>query len=484
MDSPPLYRRLADHYLAAIQAGSLLAGDRLPSLRQLMAVHGISLSTALQLCHQLESDGWIEARPRSGYFVRRPQRADAARRPAEDALPLAPDPAQYVGIHARVSDFVARGRLFPPKANLSIARCAPQLYPAEAIRLASLRALRQHPDLLVNISPHNGHAAFRSLLAKRALKIGLTLSPDEVLITHGCIEALNLALRAVAQPGDTIAVESPTFYGLLQILESLGMRALEIPTSAHTGISIEAMELAIQTYDNIKALVVVPHLQNPLGSIMPNDHKARLVALCEQHGIPLIEDDSYSELVDGEQPLPALKSWDRSGNVIHCASLHKILAPGMRLGWMSAGRWQARVEMLKYAQTRTNEALSQLAAADYMASSAYDRHLRRLRSQLRAQRERTAEAVATYFPAGCRFNVPQGGLMLWIELPQKLSSKAVFDRALAEGIMIAPGQMFSNSNRFEHYLRINCGWPYSAELDQALRRLGAIIGELLAAGAT
>lgn len=482
MDTPPLYRRLAEHYLTAIQAGSLLPGDRLPSLRQLMRQHDVSLSTALEMCHQLESAGWIEARPRSGYFVRRPRRADAARaaRPDEEAaLQQTPDPAQYVGIHARVSEFVAQGRLHPAKTNLSIARCAPELYPAEAMRLATIRALRQQPELLVKAAPHNGDAGFRALLAKRALRIGLTLSPEQVLVTHGCIEALNLALRAVAQPGDTIAVESPTFYGLLQILESLGMRALEIPTSPHTGISIEAMELAVQTYDNIKALVVVPHLQNPLGSIMPDSHKERLVALCEAHAIPLIEDDSYSELVDSDTPLRAIKAWDRTGNVIHCASLHKILAPGLRLGWMAAGRWQARVEMLKYAQTRTNEALAQIAAADYMASSAYDRHLRRLRGQLRSQRERTAEAIATYFPAGCRFKLPQGGLMLWIEMPQGLSSKTVFDAALAEGIMVAPGLMFSNSNRFEHYLRLNCGWPYSQVLEQAIKRLGAIIGELL-----
>jgi DNA-binding transcriptional MocR family regulator len=300
-----------------------------------------------------------------------------------------------------------------------------------------------------------------------------------VLVTHGCIEALNIALRAVAQPGDTIAVESPTYFGLLQILESLGMRALEIPTSPHTGISLEALDLAIRAYGNIKALVVVPHLQNPLGSIMPDAHKMRLVQLCERSGIPLIEDDTYSELANSETPLTALKAWDKTGNVIYCASLHKILAPGMRLGWMHGGKWQARAEMLKYAQTRQNEEWPQIVAAGFIASAAYDRHLRRLRQALRLQRERTAQAIATYFPLGTRLSVPDGGVTLWVELPEKLSSETVFETALQEQILIAPGLMFSNSNQFNHFVRINCGTPYSSDIDDALRRLGAIVARQL-----
>lgn len=477
-----IYQRLALHYRNAIQAGTLVPGDRMPSLRGLTRQHDISLSTAMQLSRQLESEGWLEARPRSGYFVRRPQRSTLAT-VTEPRMDAVPDPAQYVGIHARVSDFIARGRMHPITTNLAVARCAPDLYPAAALQQAALRALRRHPSLLVTASSPRGNPEFRAVLAKRALGLGLTLSPNDVQITNGCIEALNLALRAVAQPGDTIAVESPTFYGLLQVLESLGLRALEIPTSPQTGISIDALELAIQTYDNIKAAVVVPHLQNPLGSIMPDAHKQRLVQLCATHAIPLIEDDTYSELVNerahGEAPLRAMKSWDTTGNVIYCASLHKILAPGLRLGWMSAGRWQARVEMLKFSQSRSNEDLSQLAAADFIASPAYDRHLRRLRSILCVQREKTAEAIANSFPSGTRLNLPHGGLSLWVELPGQLSSKRVFDAALQEKILVTPGLMFSNSLRFDSFLRINCGWPYGQDVAQALGRLGQIMGRLL-----
>ncbi|MGH8808520.1 MAG: PLP-dependent aminotransferase family protein, partial [Noviherbaspirillum sp.] len=302
MDSQPLYRRLADHYLGAIKAGALAQGERIPSVRAMMRLHDVSLSTALQTCRQLEREGWIEARPRSGYFVRQAMlRQPSLRQPRrvaimpveEPHLALAPVPAQYVGIHARVSEFIAQGRQYPVKLNLSGARAAADLYPAEQLKNAAIRALRRDPEILVRAVPPSGNAHFRAVLAKRALASGMVLSPEDVTVTHGCIEALNLALRAVTQPGDTIAVESPTFYGLLQILESLGLRALEIPTSASNGMSVDALELAMRTYDNIKAVMVVPHLQNPLGSIMPDASKQRLVQLCERDGIPLIEDDTY-----------------------------------------------------------------------------------------------------------------------------------------------------------------------------------------------
>lgn len=478
MDALPLYRQLADHYLGAIKAGTLPRGERMPSVRSMMRLHQVSLSTALQTCRVLESEGWVEARPRSGYFVRQPHRA--AILPLEEPSILqAPDPAQYVGIHARVSDFIARGRSHPVRVNFSGARAAPEFYPSEQLKNAAIRAVRRHPEMLVRAAPPGGNAYFRAALARRALASSMVLSADEITITHGCIEALNLALRAVTQPGDTVAVESPTFYGLLQILESLGLRALEIPTSATRGISVDALDMAIQAYDNIRAVVVVPHLQNPLGSIMSDADKERLVQLCERHGIPLIEDDTYTALADGDAPLQALKSWDRSGNVIHCASLHKILAPGMRLGWMVAGKWQARVAMLKYAQTRDNEEWSQITAAEFLNSADYDRHLRKLRAALRPQRERIAETIAASFPAGTRLTLPQGGITMWLELPGRLPSTPVFDAALRQGILIAPGSMFSNSGRFDAFMRISCGARHTIEVEEAVRSLGQIVGGLL-----
>jgi DNA-binding transcriptional MocR family regulator len=473
----PLYRRLADHYLTVIQAGTLAPGDRMPSVRHLMRQHEVSLSTALQAWRHLEQGGWLEARDRSGYFVRQPKRTVIA--PVTEPAVLTA-PAQYLGMHQRLSEIIAKGRQQPIRIDLSSCNCASEQYAVTALKNATIKALRKNPSILTSVLPYNGYPAFRAAVARRALRTGIQITADQVVVTQGCIEAINLALRAVAQPGDIIAVESPTFYGVLHALESLGMRALEIPTSPATGISIEALELALRTHDNVKAVLVVPNLQNPLGCTMPEANKASLVALCERHQIALIEDDTYTELSDSSVPLTALKARDRTGNVIYCASLNKVLAAGMRLGWLTGGKWQARVEMLKYSQTRANEVLSQIAAADFMMDGGYDRHLRRMRDYLRAQREKMAEAVASYFPPGTRLTMPEGGIVLWVELPGPVSSQAIFEAALKQGIRIAPGVMFTNSDRFDHFLRLSCGQQYTEEVDLAMQFLGEVSCRLLA----
>jgi DNA-binding transcriptional MocR family regulator len=481
MDTSPLYQRLAEHYRRAIQAGVLPPSARMPSVRALVRQHRVSLSTALQACRLLEDDGLIEARPRSGYFVRKVARIVLPPVSEPDPRRL-PDHAAYVGIHDRVSDFIAKSERHPARVNFATAIAPPDAYPVEELKQAMLRTVRRHADLIAATVPQQGHPNLRGVLARRAVEHGMNAVADDVIVTHGCIEALNLALRAVAGPGDTVAVESPTYFGLLQILESLGMRALEIPTSPSHGISIDALDLALRTHPHIKAVVVMPNLHNPLGSIMPDAEKQRLVALCEATGTALIEDDTYGpmgeETTDDGSPLPlrAVKSWDAQGNVIHCASLHKTLAPGARLGWLLGGRWTARIAMLKFAQSRPNEPLAQIALAEVLASKAYDRHLARLRRRLKTQRERMAESIAEYFPAGTHLSVPCGGMLLWVEMPGGRSSQEVFEAALPQGIRVAPGRMFSNSGRHAHFLRINCGLAYTPEVDRAVRTLADIVG--------
>lgn len=465
-----LYARIADQYLQAIHAGSLRAGDRFPSVRALMRTHAVSLSTALQACRRLEDDGWLEARARSGYFVRQPRRSMLP--PASEARTVAIDPAAYVGISAHVSHILAQGQQHAVHVNLALAVAPPALYPADALAGIVQRKLRVAPQTLATMTRRHGHPLLRAALARRALERGMAVAPEEIVVTQGCTEAVNLALRAVTQPGDTVAVESPTFYGLLQIIEALGLRVVELPTSPKDGLVIEALEFALERDPGIRAVVVMPTLHNPLGCSMPDARKAALASLCAARGVTLIEDDIYGELT--EKPLRALKSFDASGNVIHCGSLTKVLAPGLRLGWLMPGRWQARVEMLKYTQSRFAEDLGQAAAAEFVASPAYERHLRRLREALRTHRNAYTDLVATHFPVGTRVTPPEGGLLLWLQMPEGGNGDALFAAALAQGIKIGPGSMFSTGRRFDGYIRLSCGQAPDAEVANAIRRLGAL----------
>jgi DNA-binding transcriptional MocR family regulator len=479
----PLYRQLAEHYLGAIRAGTLRSGDRLPSVRRLMNDHGVSLSTALQACRHLEDQGWLEARPRSGYYVRSARRARLP--PAHEPEAVRPDAAAYVGIHERVSSILERGQRAEVQVNLALAVGAPALYPTTALQRSMQGHLRRTPAVLTTMARRHGHPALRQALARHALARGVQAAPEEVVVTHGCLEAVNLALRAVTRPGDTVAIESPTFYGVLQVLESLGLRALEMPTSPATGLSLDALEFVLREGapggQRIKAVVAMPTLHNPLGCTMPDAHKQRLAALCSEHDVALVEDDIYGEMGDTDTPIRPVKAFDRSGHVIHCGSLNKVLAPGLRLGWMLPGRWQARIEMLKYAQSRYGEELPQLVAADFLAGSGWPRHLRRLREALQRQRHQMAEAVAVHFPAGTRCNLPEGGMLLWIQLPGGLAAERLFDAALAQGIKLAPGSMFSNGERFGDGLRLSCGQPHGTAIEAAVRRVGMLAKSMLGA---
>lgn len=469
-----LYREIADHYQAAMQAGTLRTGDRMPSVRMLMRAHGVSLSTALQACRHLEDQGWLQARPRSGFFVQQPRRRRLT--PAAEVQATAPlDAASYVGIHARVSAILAQGQRHPVQVNLAQSIGAPELYPGRALQQLAQRILRRQPALLTTVMRRHGHPALREVLSRRLLSRGVRVLPAEVTVTAGCTEALNLALRAVTRPGDTVAVESPTFFGMLQLLEALGLRALEIPTSPHTGLSLEALEFALREHPDVRAVMVMPILQNPLGCSMPDTHKRRLVELCERHDVALIEDDIYSDTAQSGLSWRPAKAFDPHGRVIHCGSLNKSLAPGMRLGWMLAGRWQERVEMLKYTQSRYNEELPQVVAAEFMQGAAFDRHLERLRTTLQRQRELCVRAIEEAFPDGTRLSVPPGGFVLWLELPPGVSSEVLFQQALQQGIKVSPGAMFTNSTRFDRFLRLGCGLPYTEQTCSALQTLGRLV---------
>ena len=479
-ESVPLYQQLASHYRDAIGKGALPAGARMPSVRQLMRRHEVSLATALQTLRALEDHGWLQARPRVGYFVRPPALALAEAREPDLRAPIPEAPpgqdGRYVGINERISLMLDAGRRAEIRVDLGSATPGAELFDTAAMNRGVTALLREHPQLLTHGRALTGaHPDFQAAMAMRALEAGVRLAPHDVLATTGNTEAVHLALSAVTQPGDVVAVESPTYYGLLQLIESQGLKALEIPCSPRSGISLEALELALATQPRLKAVIAMPHLQMPLCTSMSDAAKERLVALCREHDIALIEDDSYRLLLESaEAPRPA-KAWDVSGHVIYCESFNKTLAPGLRQGWVNGGRWHERIYMLKFAQSRSTPALGQLMAARWTTAPSFARHLRRLRTHLRSQRERAAQAIARHFPPGTRLSLPPGGLNLWVELPAGASALQLFEQALREGIRLAPGSMFSNSGRYDAFVRFGCTLEFDERIDEAYRTLGRLL---------
>ncbi|GAA5785723.1 GntR family transcriptional regulator [Chitiniphilus shinanonensis] len=467
-----LYYQLAEELAQAITSGVLQPGEKLPSIRKLSAQRHVSLSTVMEAYRALEDRGLIEARPQSGFYV-----AQARVLNIPDLTQPPREPSEVVT--APVLWPYQASELKPIRVDFGLAILDPELYPTQQLQRLLSQVTRHQPRLLADYGKPVGDAELRRHIARRALAWGGHFEADEVLITHGCLEAINLCLRAVTQPGDVVAIESPTYFGLLQMLESFQLKALEIPTHPQTGMSIEALDLATRD-GKVKACLLLPNFSNPLGCLMPDENKQRLVALMAARGIPIIEDDLYGEFFHrGERPRPA-KAFDPAveeggGNVMLCSSFTKALAPGMRIGWVVAGRWQREIERLKFINTYSTPLALQQTIARFLENGGYDHHLRRLRRAVAEQVGAAVDAIRRYFPADARLNVPQGGYVLWVELPPQVDTREVLRDSMAEGINFTPGELFSPSRSYRNCMRICCVETWTTRHEAAIRRLGELI---------
>ena len=468
MAGSKLYEQVADRLARQIEQSLYQPGDRLPGVRRLARQFGVSISTVVQAQRWLEDDGLIEARPRSGWYVRarawpRPE-PPAISRPVVRPVPVTGQELVLRLVQAaNEPDFVQLGAAVP----------APEFLPARAMQRALAAAARSGGGELASYRFPPGSGDLRRQIARRMADAGCQVSPEEIVITSGCQEALILALRAVTAPGDVVAIESPSFYGLLQAIDSLGLKALEIPTDPASGLSLEALELALEKWP-VRSCVLSANFSNPLGCVMPLAKKRALVDLLARHGIPLIEDDIYGELgFEGERP-PALRAFDETAGVIHCASFSKTLSPGLRVGWIVPGRWQAQVEYLKYVTSLAAPTLSQRAVADFLRHGGYDRYLRQVRGTYARQVALMSRAVSRAFPEGTRITRPRGGFVIWVELPETVDALALCQRLLAQRISIAPGPVFSASGKYRHFIRLNCARPWNDILERAVNTVGRL----------
>ncbi|SDP91616.1 transcriptional regulator, GntR family [Rhodoferax sp. OV413] len=468
------YEQLAELLAADIRSGQRAPGSRLPSIRTLTAQHGISPSTAFQAYYRLEEKGLVRARQRSGYYV-----TGAVALPPMATARAAPAPAR-VAAKVDISELVfavlgaAQQRDIAP---LGSAFPSPELFPLPRLaKSLAASARRAQPWESVQHLPQ-GSASLRQQIALRYLGMGLAQPAEELVVTSGALEALNLCLSAVAQPGDLIAVESPGFYASLQALERLKMRALEIPVHPQHGLDLDALEQALKRHP-VKACWLMTTFQNPTGASLSAASKERLVALLASRQIPLIEDDVYGELYFGSQaPLPA-KAFDRQGLVMHCSSFSKTLAPGYRVGWVAPGRFGPAIERLKLMTTLSASQPAQAALADYLQHGGYDKHLRRLRHTLESQQAQLLAALGRYFPVDIKVVQPSGGYFLWVEFAPGFDTLALHQRALAQGISIAPGPMFSARQGWRHSIRLNYGHPWTEQLEAAMATLGQLAKDL------
>ena len=464
-----LYEQIAGKIATLIEKKTFRPGEKVPSVRKLSTQEKVSISTVLQAYFLLEDRGLIEARPQSGFYVRlRPR--ELPPEPAMSNPPLSASRVNVSELVAEIHDAMSKQDMIPFGAAIP----SPELIPIRRLNLTLAAVARRSDAANHSYGPTQGLEELRHQIARRSVDWGCALSGEDIIITFGCTEAVNLCLRTVANPGDTIAVESPTYYGFLQMIESLKMKALEIPTHPRDGMCLDALESALKR-QNVKACLVVPNFNNPLGSCMPEKKKKDLVELLGRNEIPLIEDDIYGELYFGRERPKVCKSYDKRGLVLLCSSFSKCLSPAYRVGWMAPGRFKAEAKRLKLMNTLTCVAPTQMAIAEILRSGGYDHYLRSIRRAYHSQVQLVTQAILKYFPKQTKVTRPQGGYVLWVELPKSVDSLSLYRKALEHKISIAPGVMFSPKEHYRNFIRLNCASPWSDKTDHALLTLGRLV---------
>lgn len=467
------YMQIAEGLEKMIAEDVLRIGDKLPSVRVLSEEYGISMGTAFQAYYHLEGMGLIESRPKSGYYVRFNHR----RFPMMPEQEKPDNHSHEVSIKEMISSIYA-DIAAPGVINFALAVPDASLIPAAKLNKSVVYALRNAKDHCIGYADTQGNEELRQQIAKLAFNWGGKIKPSEIIITNGCLEAITLCLKAVTRHGDTVAVESPTYFGVYQAIENIGLKVVEIPSDPTNGIDLGYLQKAIERF-KIKACVAVPNFNNPLGSCMPEINKKKLVDIITKANVPLIEDDIYGELYFGKKRPGTCKFYDRKGMVMHCSSVSKSLAPGYRIGWMIPGKFIEEVKEQKRIQNISSPSLTQAAIAHFLKNGRYEYHLKNLRKALHTQHLKYVQSIIEYFPEDTKISRPQGGFTLWVALNKKVDTFRLRTEAMKHNISIVPGKIFSSGTNYSNCIRLSFGRPRSDDMEYGLMMLGKMIRKMI-----
>ena len=466
------YQQVGQHILAMIDATALVPGQRLPSLRLLSRQLRVSIATVSQAYLELEKQGIIEARTRSGFFVRMPLKS--LPKPGPVSRPeLAPMVGNRSHLIQTVLEAVGHNDLLP----FGVTGAAPQLLPGRQLAHLLAAECRRTPDQVLAYEQIAGNLDLRRQVAVYLMHRGINAAPDDILITNGAMEALYIAVRMLTRPGDNVLVQSPTYYCFLQLLENCGLRTIEIPSHPQTGVHPADLRQALDRFD-IRACILAPNFNNPDGSLTTAEARREIVDLLSERRIPLIEDDVYGDVHFGPERPGTCKALDFDGLVVYCNSFSKTVSAGYRLGYMLPGRYYRQALEIKSTTNVSSATPTQRALAAYLRQGLFDRHLKRLCRILEQQMQTMQLHLGRHFPPGTAVTRPRGGTALWLELPGAVDSVDYFYRARQMGIGVVPGMAFSTQDRFRNYVRLSCNGLWNERMAAGIRSLGELAAEM------
>ena len=467
-----VYEKISQEISSAIRKGVYGVGEKMPSLRFVAQHYGVSLSTAIQTYQTLENQGYIEARSKSGYYVKA-WKTDYHAEPEPSKSSIKP---ATISIGQLALSLIEESR---SKKLIKLGAAVPEqsLLPVSSIARILAGVSRKYSNQPAVYESAKGVLVLRRQIARLMRQAGCSCTPDDVIITNGCLEGISLALKAVTQTGDTVAVESPTYFGILQVLESLGLNVLEIATHPSYGMDPDALLDAIE-HNHIAACILMPNFSNPLGAQMPDANKKRVLEIAQQANIPIIEDDVHGTLGYQLPRAKALKAYDKNNNVILCSSFSKTLAPGYRIGWVLTSRYTSNIEYHKFLANISTATLPQLAFAEFLAKGGMQRTIQKSIKTYAVRMEKMRRLISENFPAETRISDPKGGFLLWLELPKKINCMDFYQAALERNIATSPGILFSSNINHNHHIRLNCASSDEQKMEAALKILGKLAFEM------
>ena len=484
------YIDLAEMCIEDISSGKLVQSSRMPSLRKFRQQHLISMTTALNCYQYLESLGWIIAKPQSGYFVcgqrtanEKPELISFESILTDPKLPVIKPYDQDNSSADYSHDFSVNHSVYHPinkgtAGPLGVARISTDFIPLDKLQQSFRRALKRQGSNISFYPDPQGEKILRDTLSTHFKSYDFYIPSDELLITNGCMDAIRTAIEICTEIGDAVAISSPCFNGLLEMLAALGRKVVEIP-STEQGIDLVQLEQHMKNHQIKAGLFCTSHM-NPQGISMTALQKQHLVKLAQTYKIPIIEDDVYIELAHSKvMPLPA-KHWDKEGYILWCGSVSKTIAAGYRLGWCWPGRFaQQYLQKRKYLNQGVSSPV-QLALADFISNGDYSKHLKKLRVAIQQQTLTYQSYLTKNLPAASKISSPSGGFVLWIQVPN-LNGRKLIEQANKYNIDIRIGEQFSTRDLYQDYFRVNTGFMISnnkddqEEVDKQLSKLMALV---------
>jgi len=467
-----LYIQLCEKIKGLIGNFTLKPGDKLPSIRSFSKEQGISISTVYKAYSELEVMGLIEARTKSGYYVKpKPRRLYPMAKALKELTDMGAISADEMP--TEVYKNLAEENII----QLSLSAPAIGLLPKTKLNKTMAEMLRRSNDGGIGYDGIQGNELLRKEIARHSFNWGGCLTADDIVTTQGCVEALVFCLIAVTNPGDTVAIETPGFFRIVNVLKNLRLKIIKIPTDPETGPDLNYLRTVLP---NIKACLFTPSFNNPLGSCMPDTHKKQLVDMLADHDIPLIEDDVFGECYFGKVRPRTCKSYDKKGLVLLCSSVSKTLAPGYRVGWCLPGKFIKEVIQIKITHSLASPGPTHATVGLFFKTGRLDLHLRKLRRSLSLQCLQYSQAITKYFPKDTQISKPNGGCFLWIRLNEAVDSNELFRKAMENKICIAPGSMLAADTCFINYIRLGIGNPFTRTIEDGLETLARLIKEMIA----